>query len=67
MNYKIFLYIFFVLLSAYSLSAINFEKIIKKNKIIETRILVMILSFISGYILTNFIVDFLEFSKIFLG
>jgi len=67
MNYKIYLYVFFVLLSAFSLSAVNFEKIIKKNKIIETKILVMILSFISGYLLTNFIVDFLEFSKIFIG
>ena len=67
MNYKIYLYVFFVLLSAFSLSAVNCEKIIKKNKIIETKILVMILSFISGYLLTNFIVDFLEFSKIFIG
>ena len=67
MNYKIYLYVFFVLLSAFSLSAVNIEKIIKKNKIIETKILVMILSFISGYLLTNFIVDFLEFSKIFIG
>ena len=67
MNYKIYLYVFFVLLRAFSLSAVNFEKIIKKNKIIETKILVMILSFISGYLLTNFIADFLEFSKIFIG
>lgn len=67
MNYKIYLYVFFVLLSAFSLSGINYEKFIKKNKIIETKILVMILSFISGYLLTNFIVDFLEFSHIFIG
>ena len=65
MDYKIYLYVFFVLLSAFSLSAVNFEKLIKKNKIIETKILVMILSFISGYLLTNFIVDFLAFSQIF--
>ena len=65
MDYKVYIYVVFVLLSAFALSAINFEKFIKKNKILETRILVMILSFISGYLLTNFLVDFLEFSQIF--
>ena len=67
MNYKLYLYIFFVLLSAFALSGVNFEKFIKKNKVWEARILMLICSFISGYLLTNFIVDFLEFSKIFLG
>ena len=67
MDYKVFVYIVFVMLSAFALSAVNFEKFIKKNKILETRILVMILSFISGYFLTNFLIDFLEFSKIFIG
>lgn len=67
MDYKVFVYIVFVMLSAFALSAVNFEKFIKKNKILETRILVMILSFISGYLLTNFLIDFLEFSKIFVG
>ena len=65
MNYKVYIYVVFVLISAFALSAVNFEKFIKKNKVIETRILVMILSFISGYLLTNFFIDFLEFSKIF--
>lgn len=65
MNYKIYLYVFFVLLSAFALSAVNYEKFIKKNKIVETKILVMIMSFISGYLLTNFVTDFLEFSHIF--
>ena len=65
MDYKVYIYVVFVLLSAFALSAINFEKFIKKNKILETRILLMILSFISGYLLTNFLVDFLEFSQIF--
>ena len=67
MNYKVYIYVVFVLLTAFALSAINFEKFIKKNKIWETRILVMILSFIGGYLLTNFLVDFLEFSQILIG
>ena len=67
MNYKVYIYVVFVLISAFALSAVNFEKFIRKNKVLETRILVLILSFISGYLLTNFLVDFMEFSKIFIG
>lgn len=65
MNYKIYLYVFFVLLSTFTLSGINFDKIMKRNKKIEARILVLLLSFISGYLITSFIVDFLNNSRIF--
>ncbi len=64
MNIKAILYVIFLFLSAYTLSSINFNAIIKKNKIIETRILMIILSFIMSYLLTNFITDFLNVSKI---
>jgi uncharacterized integral membrane protein (TIGR02327 family) len=65
MNYKVYLYVINVLLSTYALSGINFNKIMKSNKPIESRIIVIILSFILGYLFTNFIVDFLNASKIF--
>ena len=52
------------MLCIFSLSGIHFEKIIRKNKVWETRILVMILAFILAYLLTNFIFDFLECSQI---
>ena len=58
MQYKIYIYVISVMLSAYTLTGVNFEKIIKRNKNIEARILVILLSFIMGYLLTNFIVDF---------
>lgn len=64
MNIKVFLYVIFIFLSAYTLTGINFDKIIKKNKVVEARLLVIILSFIMGYLLTNCITDFLEVSKI---
>lgn len=60
MNYKIYLYVINVLLSTYCLSGINFDKIMKRNKPIEARILVIIISFITGYLLTNFITDFIS-------
>ena len=59
MDYKIYLYIFFSMLSAFALSGINFEKKIRKNRIWETRILVLLLSLVMGYLVTNFVLEFL--------
>lgn len=64
MNYKAYLYIFCVMLSAFALSGINFDKFIRKNRVYEARILVIVLSCIMGYILTNFIVDFINVTQI---
>ena len=58
MHYKIYIYVISVMLSTYTLTGINFDGIIKKNKTIEARLLVILLSFIMGYLITNFIVDF---------
>lgn len=58
MDYKIYVYVFFSMLSAFALSGVNFEKIIKKNRIWETRVLVLLLSLVMGYLVTNFILEF---------
>lgn len=60
MNYKIYLYIFFTALSIFALSGININQYMKKNKAIEARIIVMILAFSFGYIMTNFVYDFIN-------
>lgn len=60
MEIKLFLYVLFTFLSAFGLTAINFNNIIKNNKYIEVRVLVMVLSFALGYLLTNFVIDFLN-------
>ncbi len=64
MNIKVYFYVFFVMLSAYALTGINFDKWMKKNKFFEARILVIILSLIMGYLITNFVYDFLSVCKI---
>lgn len=64
MNIKVYFYVFFVMLSAYTLTGINFDSILKKNKIWEARFLVIILSLIMGYLLTNFVYDFLNACRI---
>ncbi len=60
MNYKIYLYAINVFLSIFILSGINFNGIIKTNKELEAKLLVIVLSICSSYLLTNFVWDFLN-------
>jgi len=64
MSIKIYLYIITTMISAYSLTGINFDKFWRSKKNIEARVFIIILSLIMSYLLTNFIVDFLTNSKI---
>ena len=64
MSIKIYLYIITTMISAYSLTGINFDKFWRCKKNIEARVFIIILSLIMSYLLTNFIVDFLTNSKI---
>lgn len=64
MNYKIYLYVFFVFLSIFGLSCLDYEKFIKKNKVIETRVLLMLLGLVLGYLVTNFVTDFINLDSI---
>lgn len=57
---KLLLYIFFTFVSAFGLSGLNWQNIIKTGKNLEARVVVMVLSFSLGYLLTNFVVDFLN-------
>lgn len=61
---KSLLYVLFTLISAYILSSINYNNFFKKNKIVEAKIFVILLSFIMSYLLTNFVVDFILSSSI---
>lgn len=67
MNYKAYIYIFSVMLSVFALSGINFDGFIKSKKVIEARILVVLLSLALGYLVTNFITDFMNVSQIISG
>lgn len=60
MELKIYLYVFFTLFSVFVLSGVNFDPIIKKNKVIEARLLVLSLSIALSYLLTNFVFDFIN-------
>lgn len=60
MQVKLYLYLFTTFVSAVGLSSINTNGWIKKNKQFEVTILFISLSLIMGYLLTNFIIDFLS-------
>ena len=60
MQIKLILYIFFTFLSLFDFSGINYDGFIKKGKVIEAKVLVMVLSFGFGYLLTNFVIDFIN-------
>ena len=67
MNFKTYIYVISVLLSAFALSGINYDGFIKKNKAIEARILVILLSIALGYLIANFITDFISVSSILMA
>lgn len=59
MRIEIYLYCFFTLMSVFVLNGVNFSAIMKKNKEIEAKLLVLTLSFALSYLLTNFVMDFI--------
>ncbi|MFI3260737.1 MAG: DUF1146 family protein [bacterium] len=60
MNYKIYLYVFFILISSLTYAGINFNSFFKKGKVFEARMFFSIISIITGYLLTNFVLDFIN-------
>ena len=67
MNYKVFIYVITLFASIFALSGINFDGFIKTNKALEARLLVLLLSMATSYLVTNFITDFLSVSTIIKG
>lgn len=60
MSIKVYIYVITLLTSAYALSGLNFDAFIKKNKALEARVLVLLLSMACSYLVTNFIYDFIS-------
>ena len=60
MGIDIYLYVFFTLLSVFIFNGVHWEKFMKKGKVIEAKLLVLTLSFALSYLLTNFVVSFID-------
>lgn len=59
MRVEVLLYTFFTLMSIFIFNGVNFNQIMKKNKEVEAKLLVLALSFGLSYLLTNFVMDFI--------
>lgn len=57
---KSILYAITFLLSLYSLTAIDYNKFVKKTKITEIKLLMLLLSLSVAYLSTNFLYDFIN-------
>lgn len=64
MNFKTYIYIVSVLLSTFAVSGINFNNLFRKNKVVEARVLIVILVLVFGYLVGSFVITFIECSKI---
>lgn len=60
---KVWLYILVIPLITHLMSAININSIFKKNKIIESRIIYLIIIFIVSYLLVNFLNEFIPINN----
>jgi len=64
MSIKAILYIISVPCSLYALQSINFDKFLNPNKVVQARILVLILSLSISYLTVNFLYDFFINTKV---
>ena len=60
MGIDIYLYVFFTLLSIFILNGVHWEKFMKAGKVIEAKLLVLTFSFALSYLLTNFVLAFVQ-------
>ncbi len=64
MSIKFFVYLFVTILVIWAMDSININAIFKKNRVIQARVFYFLLGLIMIYLITNFIMDFFECSKI---
>jgi len=57
---KLIIYIVCTFIAAFGLSGINWNGLFKQGKVLEARVLVMSLSFAIGYLLANFVINFIN-------
>jgi uncharacterized integral membrane protein (TIGR02327 family) len=61
---KVYLYTIVLFLSIWALDALDFNRFLKKNKVVQARILYLLISIMITYLIVNFIWDFYSITKI---
>lgn len=60
MDYKIYIYVISIFISAFAISGINFNNVFRKNKVVEARILVLLISLALGYLVGSLVISFIN-------
>ena len=63
MSIKIVVYILTTILNIYLIDSLNINNMFKKNRIVEARIVILIISISVSYLVTNYIYDFIEYTS----
>ncbi|TFB19257.1 DUF1146 domain-containing protein [Filobacillus milosensis] len=58
-----FSHIIFIIIAWKCLEAVKIEQIFKKNRVAESRILFIMLSIVIGTTVSNFVIDFIQWSR----
>lgn len=64
MKFELVLYVVITLISIWALESININNLFKKNKYYQARVLYLFVSMGLSYLVTNFLLDLFEYSKI---
>lgn len=64
MNVKALLYIILLPLALYAMQSLHYEKFLKANRVIQARLLFLLLGIALAYLCTNFIYDFFTYTSI---
>lgn len=59
MNFKIMLYVFTTILSGYLLDSLNINHLFKKNRVLEAKIIYLLICICISYLVTNYLYDFI--------
>ena len=64
MNYKLIVYTVSMLASAFAVSSLDLNRFFKKNKLVEANVLAIIFIIALAELVSSFIINFLEVSRI---
>lgn len=60
--FNIMSHLFFIGITWWALHALNFEKLLRANKVLQARVLYVLLSVTIGSVVSNFFLDYLMWS-----
>ncbi len=64
MNYKLIVYIISVLVTTFGVSSLDLNRFFKQGKVIEANVMAVVLILAIAELLSNFLINFMEVSKI---